>query len=79
MRRRRRAKRDVRRLRECAGTSLRYEAVGDKEALLASARYPKIEFTFTEAEQKLTVAEMEMLVEVGEIPRLAPLASLFTF
>ena len=52
---------------------------GDKEALLASARYPKIEFTFTEAEQKLAVAEMEMLVEVGEIPRLAPLASLFTF
>ena len=50
---------------------------GDREALLASARYPKIEFTFTEAEQKLAVAEMEMLVEVGEIPRLAPLASLF--
>ena len=51
---------------------------GDKEALLASARYPKIEFTFTEAEQKLAVAEMKMLVEVGEIPRLAPLDSLFT-
>jgi ABC-type nitrate/sulfonate/bicarbonate transport system substrate-binding protein len=51
---------------------------GDREALLASARYPKIEFTFTEAEQKLAIAEMEMLVEVGEIPRLAPLASLFT-
>jgi ABC-type nitrate/sulfonate/bicarbonate transport system substrate-binding protein len=50
---------------------------GDKEALLASARYPKIEFTFTEAEQKLTAAEMEMLVEVGAIPRLAPLAALF--
>jgi ABC-type nitrate/sulfonate/bicarbonate transport system substrate-binding protein len=51
---------------------------GDKEALLASARYPKIEFTFTEAEQKLATAEMEMLLEVGAIPRLAPLASLFT-
>jgi ABC-type nitrate/sulfonate/bicarbonate transport system substrate-binding protein len=50
---------------------------GDPEALLASARYPKIEFTFTEAEQKLAAAEMEMLVEVGEIPRQAPLASLF--
>jgi len=50
---------------------------GDKEALLASARYPKIEFTFTEAEQKLAAAEMEMLLEVGAIPRTAPLASLF--
>ena len=50
---------------------------GDKEALLASARYPKIEFTFTDQEQKLTDAEMEMLVEVGEIPRKAPLRSLF--
>src|SRR5919108_1345465 len=47
---------------------------GDKEALLASARYPKIEFTFTEQEQKLTEAEMEMLVEVGEIPRKLPLS-----
>lgn len=50
---------------------------GDKEALMASARYPKIEFTFTEAERKLAIAEMEMLVEVGAIPRLAPLDSLF--
>jgi len=49
---------------------------GDPEALLASARYPKIEFTFTKEEQKLAAAEMEMLVEVGEIPRQAPLASL---
>jgi ABC-type nitrate/sulfonate/bicarbonate transport system substrate-binding protein len=50
---------------------------GDKEALLASARYPKIEFTFTTEEQKLAEAEMNMLVEVGEIPRKAPLSSLF--
>ena len=50
---------------------------GDKEALLASARYPKIEFTFTEQEQKLAEAEMEMLLEVGEIRRKAPLSSLF--
>jgi ABC-type nitrate/sulfonate/bicarbonate transport system substrate-binding protein len=50
---------------------------GDKEALLASARYPKIEFTFTEQEQKLANAEIDMLVEVGEIPRKAPLGSLF--
>ena len=50
---------------------------GDKEALLASARYPKIEFTFTEQEQKLADAEMNMLVEVGEIPCKAPITSLF--
>jgi ABC-type nitrate/sulfonate/bicarbonate transport system substrate-binding protein len=50
---------------------------GDREALLASARYPKIEFTFTEAEQRLAAAEMEMLVEVGAIPRRASIASLF--
>lgn len=50
---------------------------GDKEALLASARYPRIEFTFTEAEQKLADAEMDMMVEVGWIPRKAPVASLF--
>ena len=51
---------------------------GDREALLASARYPKIDFTFTENEQRLAEAEMELLVEVGQIPRKAPLASLFS-
>ncbi len=50
---------------------------GDKEALLASARYPRIEFTLTEAEQKLASAEMDMMVEVGWISRKAPIASLF--
>lgn len=50
---------------------------GDKEALLASARYPRIEFTFTEKEQRLAQAEMELLVEVGQIPRTAPIATLF--
>ncbi|MEX0805458.1 MAG: ABC transporter substrate-binding protein [Candidatus Binatia bacterium] len=50
---------------------------GEKEALLASARYPRIEFTFTAAEQKLAEAEMDMMVEVGWIPRKAPLASMF--
>ena len=50
---------------------------GDREALLASARYPRIEFTFTATEKKLAEAEMEMLVEVGEIPRKAPISSLF--
>jgi ABC-type nitrate/sulfonate/bicarbonate transport system substrate-binding protein len=50
---------------------------GDKEALLASARYPKIEFTFSVEEQELTQAEIAMLVEVGAVPRSAPLATLF--
>ncbi len=50
---------------------------GDREALLASARYPKIEFTFTEEEQKLAEAEIAMLVAVGAAPRGAPVASLF--
>jgi hypothetical protein len=50
---------------------------GDKEALLASARYPRIEFTFTETEQRIANTEMEMMLEVGWIPRTAPLSSLF--
>lgn len=50
---------------------------GDREALLASALYPKIEFTFTAAEQRLADAEMEMLVDVGAIPRKAAVATLF--
>jgi ABC-type nitrate/sulfonate/bicarbonate transport system substrate-binding protein len=50
---------------------------GDKEALLTSARYPRIEFTFTENEQKIAEAEMKLLVEVGQIPRQAPLSTLF--
>jgi len=53
----------------------RYE--GDREALLASACYPRIEFTFTEKEQKLAQEEMQLLVEVGQLPRTAPIASLF--
>jgi len=50
---------------------------GNKEALIASARYPKIEFTFTPQEQKIAEAEMNMLVEVGHLPRTAPLSTLF--
>jgi ABC-type nitrate/sulfonate/bicarbonate transport system substrate-binding protein len=50
---------------------------GEKEALLASARYPRIEFTFTAEEQKLAEAEIAMLVEVGAVPSGAPLSSLF--
>jgi hypothetical protein len=50
---------------------------GDRDAVLASARYPKIEFTFTETERKIAEAEMKMLVEVGELPREIPIAPLF--
>ena len=50
---------------------------GDKEALLASARYPRIEFTFTEKEQRLADAEVDLLFEVGHIPGKAPVATLF--
>jgi ABC-type nitrate/sulfonate/bicarbonate transport system substrate-binding protein len=50
---------------------------GDREALLASARYPRIEFTFTEKEQRVAEAEMELLFEVGQIPHKAPIAPLF--
>lgn len=50
---------------------------GDREALLASARYPRIEFTFTAKERQLAEAEMDLLVEVGQIPRKAPIGTLF--
>lgn len=50
---------------------------GDRDALLASARYPRIEFTFTDTEQKIAAAEMDMLVEMGELSRCAPISSLF--
>ncbi len=50
---------------------------GDKQALLASARYPRIEFTFTEKERKLAEAEMDLLFELGQIPNKAPIAALF--
>jgi ABC-type nitrate/sulfonate/bicarbonate transport system substrate-binding protein len=50
---------------------------GDREALLASARYPRIEFTFTEKEQRLAEAEMDLLFEVGQIPNKMPIAGLF--
>jgi ABC-type nitrate/sulfonate/bicarbonate transport system substrate-binding protein len=50
---------------------------GDKKAALASARYPKIEFTFTDTERQIAEAEMEMLVETGELERKIPLSSVF--
>jgi ABC-type nitrate/sulfonate/bicarbonate transport system substrate-binding protein len=63
-------------LPECADAFLQ-KYPGDREALLASARYPRIEFTMTEAEQRLADAEMDMMVEVGWIPRKAPVSELF--
>jgi len=50
---------------------------GDKEAALASARYPKIEFTFTDTERKIAEAEMEMLIDTGGLQRKIPLSSAF--
>ena len=50
---------------------------GDREAILASARYPKIEFTFTELEREIAEAEMNMLVEMGELPRKVSIAESF--
>lgn len=50
---------------------------GDKKAALASARYPKIEFTFTPAERSIAEAEMDMLVETRQLERKIPLASAF--
>jgi len=50
---------------------------GDREAILASARYPRIEFTFTESELRIAEAEMKMLVEMGELARETPIAPLF--
>lgn len=50
---------------------------GDRDALLASARYPRIEFTFTDTERKLAEAEMDMLLEMGEIRQKISLDSAF--
>ena len=50
---------------------------GDREALLISARYPRIEFTFTDTERRLAQRQMEMFVEVGRLPRNAPIESFF--
>lgn len=52
---------------------------GERDAVLASARYPKIEFTFTETERKIAEAEMKMLAEMGEISREIPVAPQFVF
>jgi ABC-type nitrate/sulfonate/bicarbonate transport system substrate-binding protein len=50
---------------------------GDREALLTSARYPRMEFTFTDDERQLAQRQMEMFVEVGRLPRSASIESFF--
>jgi ABC-type nitrate/sulfonate/bicarbonate transport system substrate-binding protein len=50
---------------------------GEKEALFASVKYPKIDFTFTEREQNIAQAEMEMLFEMGDLPRRIAVAPQF--
>jgi len=50
---------------------------GDREALLISAGYPRMEFTFTDSERRLAQRQMEMFVEVGRLPRSAPIESFF--
>jgi ABC-type nitrate/sulfonate/bicarbonate transport system substrate-binding protein len=50
---------------------------GDHDTLLISARYPRMEFTFTEAERRLAQRQMDMFVEVGRLPRNAPVESFF--
>jgi ABC-type nitrate/sulfonate/bicarbonate transport system substrate-binding protein len=50
---------------------------GDRETLLASARYPRMEFTFTANERRLAQRQMDMFVEVGRLPRSAPVESFF--
>ncbi len=50
---------------------------GNRDALIASARYPKIEFTFTEVERKMAEAQMKMLIETDQLPRRVDLSSAF--
>jgi ABC-type nitrate/sulfonate/bicarbonate transport system substrate-binding protein len=50
---------------------------GDREALLTSARYPRMEFTFTDDERRLAQRQMEMFVEVGRLARSVPVESVF--
>jgi hypothetical protein len=50
---------------------------GDRDALLISARYPRMEFTFTDTERRLAQRQMDMFVDVGRLPRSAPIESFF--
>lgn len=50
---------------------------GDRDALLTSARYPRMEFTFTDSERRLAQRQMDMFVEVGRLPRSEPVETFF--
>ena len=50
---------------------------GDQDALIASARYPRIEFTFTQAERRIAEAQMDMMVQMGQIPGRTDISSAF--
>ena len=58
-------------------TEFRQRYGGERDALLASARYPKIEFTFTDAERRIAEAEMDQLIEMGQLAQRVDLASAF--
>src|SRR5260370_34274084 len=50
---------------------------GDREALLISARYPRVEFTFTDSQRRLAQRQMGMFVEGGRLLRNAPIENFF--
>jgi ABC-type nitrate/sulfonate/bicarbonate transport system substrate-binding protein len=50
---------------------------GDREALVISASYPRMEFTFTDTERRLAQRQMEMFVDVGRLRRSEPIESFF--
>ena len=50
---------------------------GDREALMTSARYPRIEFTFTPRELAIATAEVTMLVETGLLDDTVDVGPLF--
>ena len=50
---------------------------GDKQDILSSASYPKIEFTFTDTERREAEATMEMLIETGRLEGRVDLSTAF--
>lgn len=50
---------------------------GGRDILIASARYPRMEFTFTENERRLAQRQIDMFVEVGRLPHSAPVEAFF--
>src|SRR5262249_17392445 len=50
---------------------------GDRPALLISARYPRMDFTFTDSERRLAQRQLDMFVDVGRLARIAPIESFF--